>query len=179
MNDPSRCESLFEKHGFSEYRWIDPKKIIVSQWVRMKCMYGCNEYGRTACCPPNVPSLPECERFFDEYEAAVVFRFEKNVEKPENRFPWTKRVNASLLALERDVFLSGFYKTFLLYMDTCILCRECIPSRYGCKHPKRSRPAPEALGVDVFATVRQVGYPIRVLPDFDETMNRYAFLLIE
>jgi hypothetical protein len=33
--------------------------------------------------------------------------------------------------------------------------------------------------VDVFATVRQVGYPIEVLTDVTAPMNRYAFLLIE
>lgn len=38
---------------------------------------------------------------------------------------------------------------------------------------------PEALAVDVFSTVRQVGYPIEVLTDYSEAMNRYAFLPFE
>jgi hypothetical protein len=38
---------------------------------------------------------------------------------------------------------------------------------------------PEALAVDVFSTVRQVGYPIEVLTEYPQAMNRYAFLLIE
>jgi len=33
--------------------------------------------------------------------------------------------------------------------------------------------------VDVFATARQCGYPIEVLSDYAQAMNRYAFLLIE
>jgi predicted metal-binding protein len=34
--------------------------------VRMKCMYGCASYGRKACCPPNTPTVAECERFLKE-----------------------------------------------------------------------------------------------------------------
>jgi hypothetical protein len=35
------------------------------------------------------------------------------------------------------------------------------------------------MAVDVFATVRPLGYPIQVLTRYDQAMNRYAFLLIE
>jgi predicted metal-binding protein len=42
-----------------------------------------------------------------------------------------------------------------------------------------ARPAPEALAVDVYSTVRKVGYPIHVLSEYSETMDRYAFLLIK
>ncbi|MFH1102907.1 MAG: DUF2284 domain-containing protein [Pseudomonadota bacterium] len=59
-----QLEQLFARHGVSDFKWIDPKQIIVSQWVRMKCMFGCSEYGHNASCPPNVPSVSECERFF-------------------------------------------------------------------------------------------------------------------
>jgi hypothetical protein len=38
---------------------------------------------------------------------------------------------------------------------------------------------PEGLAVDVFSTVRKLGYPIQVLPDYKQTMNRYSFLMIE
>jgi hypothetical protein len=35
------------------------------------------------------------------------------------------------------------------------------------------------MAVDVFATVRQFGFPIQVLADYSQAMNRYAFLLVE
>jgi hypothetical protein len=35
------------------------------------------------------------------------------------------------------------------------------------------------MAVDVFTTVRKLGYPIEVLTDPAQTMNRYAFLLID
>ncbi|WXG44437.1 MAG: DUF2284 domain-containing protein [Promethearchaeati archaeon SRVP18_Atabeyarchaeia-1] len=179
MTARSALEGLFLRKGFNDFKWIDPAKIIVSQWVRMKCTFGCPEYGRNASCPPNTPSVPECEKFFKEYKESVVFHFPKKVDKPEDRHAWTKKVSLSLLELEREVFLSGYRKAFLLVMDSCGLCEECTGNRQTCKQPRLSRPTPEALAVDVFATVRQIGYPIEVLRDYSETMNRYAIMLIE
>jgi hypothetical protein len=33
-------EDLSHKHGYTDYKWIDPEDIVVSQWVRMKCSFG-------------------------------------------------------------------------------------------------------------------------------------------
>jgi len=179
MKDRRQLEIIFQKHKFSDFKWVDPRKIVVAQWPRMKCLYGCGEYGRTATCPPNVPGVAECERFFREYRRAVVFHFEKTVAKPEDRFAWTRRTNLKLLKLERDVFLSGCEKAFLLFLDSCNICAECSGTRQACKQPRLARPTPDALAVDVYATVRLLGYPIEVLSGYDQPMNRYAFLLID
>ncbi|MBS3819783.1 DUF2284 domain-containing protein [bacterium] len=179
MIDRKNFEERFRRYKFTDFRWIDPWKIIISQWVRMKCMYGCNEYGVTATCPPNVPSVSECERFFREYDEAVVFHFTKKVAKPEDRFAWTRKINLRLLKLEREIFLSGFKKTFLLFLDSCNICPQCSGKKETCKKPNIARPTPEAMSVDVYATVRQIGYPIQVLTDYSQKMNRYAFLMLE
>ena len=101
------------------------------------------------------------------------------MDRPEDRFAWTKKVNSKLLELEREVFLSGFYKAFLLFMDSCNLCNTCTGMREKCKNPKQARPTPESMAVDVFKTVRKIGYSIDVLHDYSQAMNRYAFLMIE
>jgi predicted metal-binding protein len=179
MKDYKELESLFTKHDFTDCKWIDPKDIIVAQWVRLKCEFGCGNYGKGAACPPNVPSVAECKQFFGEYTAAVIFHFEKTVGEPEDRHAWSREVNRALLALEREVFLSGYHKAFMLFMDSCSLCESCAESRVACKQPRLARPAPESMAVDVFTTVRRHGYPIQVLTDYTQPMNRYAFLLVE
>ncbi len=179
MNDQTRLETLFADHGYTDYKWIKPEDIVVSQWVRLKCLYGCSHYGRNASCPPNVPSVAECRQFFDEYAAAAIFHFEKKMDRPEDRHVWSKGVNQELLKLERAVFLAGYRKAFLLFMDSCYLCADCSGVRAECKNPRSARPTPEAMAVDVFATVRKHGYPIEVLTNYSQAMNRYAFLLIE
>lgn len=179
MVNRKKMEERFQAHNFTDFKWIDPQKIITSQWVRMKCTFGCDEYGETATCPPNAPSVSECERFFREYREAVVFHFEKKVDKPEDRFKWTRKVNLKLLKLEQEIFLSGYEKAFLLFLDSCNICDECPGKKEECKEPKLSRPSPEAMCVDVYSTVRQLDYPIKVLSKYTQKMNRYAFLLIE
>jgi predicted metal-binding protein len=174
-----QLQALFEKHGYTDWKWIDPADIVVAQWVRMKCMFGCGEYGRNASCPPNTPSVPECRQFFDDYDTAAIFHFQQTFEKPEDRHAWTKKVNEELVSLERETFLSGYPKAFLLFMDSCGLCDECAGKREGCKNPRKARPTPEGMAVDVYTTVRQYGFPIQVLADYSQAMNRYAFLLIE
>jgi predicted metal-binding protein len=179
VSSQKQLEALFSKHGFTEFKWIDPKNIVVSQWVRMKCTFGCKEYGKNACCPPNTPSVQECKNFFSEYGQGVIFHFEKKIEKPEQRHEWSKGINQKLLNVEREVFLAGNPKTFLLFMDSCSLCVDCAAERKECFNKKCARPAPEGMAVDVFSTVKSLGYPIEVVRDYSAVMNRYAFLLIE
>ena len=177
-----RLDKIFKAHfadDSMDYKFIDPQKIIVAQWVRMKCLFGCGEYGKNACCPPNVPSILECERFFREYSSAVIFHFKKTVDKPEDRFKWTREVNLKLSKLEREVFISGFERAFMLFMDSCSFCEECTGKRENCKQPRISRPGPEAMGVDVYSTVRQFGFHIEVRSDFSQQMDRYAFFMVE
>ncbi len=172
-------EKMLKRHGYDDYKWTDSKSIVVAQWARMKCMFGCKNYGKCGTCPPNTPSVAECKEFVREYKTCVVFRFTKRVAKPEDRFAWTRKVNLKLLKLEREVFLSGYYKAFLIFMDSCNLCTSCPGIKQLCKNPKMSRPTPESMAIDVYATVRKIGYPIDVLYDYSQEMNRYAFLFIE
>src|SRR3972149_8073078 len=93
MSSRKQLEELFFKHGFTDFKWINPQNIVVSQWVRMKCMFGCKEYGKKACCPPNTLSTEECRSFFREYSQGVIFHFEKKFKKPEQRHEWMKSVD--------------------------------------------------------------------------------------
>ncbi len=179
MVNRKKIEEKFLAHNFNDFKWIDPKNIVISYWVRMKCMFGCDEYGNAATCPPNAPSFLECEKFFREYREAVIFHFEKQVPKAEDRFKWTRKINLKLLKLEREIFLSGHEKAFLLFMDSCNICDDCQGIKEKCKVPISARPSPEAMCIDVFSTVRKHDYPINVLSDHSQKMNRYAFLLIE
>jgi predicted metal-binding protein len=178
-DERNELEAVFWENGYADFKWIDPHNVVTSQWVRMKCKFGCPGYGTNASCPPNTPSVSECRQLFDEYKDAVVFHFQKDFEDPEERHAWSREVNRGLVELERQVFVRGYRKAFLLAMDSCSICTDCSGVKEECKEPKLARPTPEGMAIDVFATVRQYGLPIQVLSDFSQTMNRYAFLLIE
>jgi predicted metal-binding protein len=177
--DKEKVERVFRELGFGDFRWLSGVDVVVADWVRMKCMFGCGAYGKSGCCPPNVPSVAECRAFFENYSNVAVFHVTKRVVKPEDRFGWSREVNRKLLDVEKAVFLAGYHKAFLLFMDECRLCDKCPGVRAECRNPKMARPSPESFAVDVFTTVRKLGYPIDVLGDYKREMNRYAFLLVE
>ena len=178
MNHPE-LEKIFHDHGFDNFKWIKASDIVVAQWVRMKCTYGCGSYGKKGSCPPNTPSIDECREFFSDYDEAVVFHITARLGDPNERDRFSREINTRLLKIEREVFLRDYRKAFLLFMDECQLCSVCPGTIDDCINHKMMRPCPESMGVDVFATVRKYGLPIKVLTDYDEEMNRYAFLLVE
>lgn len=173
-----KIESLLKSQGLSEYKWIDPKEIIVAQWVRMKCTFGCNGYG-AGTCPPNVPSVEDCSKFFKEYDKGLIFKFNTIADKNAYPTEWSKDIAKRLLAAERAVFLSGFQKAFLLNQTGCSLCKECSDNRIDCIDKMNARPSPESLAVDVYKTVRNIGYDINVVSKNPSEITRIAILLIE
>jgi predicted metal-binding protein len=175
----AKIESIIRENGYDDFKWISGKDVVVSQWPRFKCMYGCSSYGKKGSCPPSVPSVAECREFFGEYEHIAIIHFQKKLNKPEDRKGFSRKTNAKLLKLERATFLAGHQKAFLLFMDECRMCEDCPGTRSECKNLQLSRPCPEGLGVDVFATVRKLGFPIEVLTDYKQAMNRYSFLMVE
>jgi len=179
MPDKKALEPLFGKHGFQSFTWVDPREFVVAHWVRMKCKHGCDGYGAHPMCPPNAPSVEECRQFLGEYATGVVFHMTKQLDDPEQRHDWIGEINTRLLALEREVFLAGNVKAFALFPGGCRVCADCPETRADCHKPESARPTPEGLAVDVYASVRQYGLPINVLTDYDNVMNRYAFLLVE
>jgi predicted metal-binding protein len=179
MPDHQTIETIARQHGCEDFAWISGVDVQVRQWVRFKCTFGCDTYGKKGGCPPAVPSIEDCREFFSEYERILVLHLAVKLAHPDDRKAWSRKKNLELLALERAAFLAGFHKAFLLFMDECRICNDCPGTRAECRSPQLARPCPEALGVDVFATVRSAGFPIEVLTDYDQEMHRYTFLLAE
>jgi len=166
-------------HGFNDFKWINPTEIVTGYWVRTKCAFGCPSYGRKACCPPQLPSLGECQNLFEEYRKGLFFHLTKTFKDPKMRYSWSRGINQKALSLERDVFLMGFHKAFIFLPAPCNVCSECRSEKSECGNPSLARPTLEAYCVDVFATARKFGYPIQVLKGFGEETNRYGALLVE
>lgn len=175
----NKIEEIIRHNDIMDFKWIQPNSIIFGEWVRMKCMYGCGNYGKRANCPPNVPPVSQCKEFINEYNQIVIMHFENKFEKPEERLPWTIEINKNIVNAEREIFLAGFYKAFALLTDSCRICKECSDNRDKCNNKKYSRPAPDAFGIDVYKTARSNGFSINVLKELNAKMDRFAFLLIE
>jgi len=91
---------------------MDPRGIVVAQWARMKCMFGCKNYGKCGTCPPNVPPVAESQAFFKGYRRGAVFHFSKGVDRPEDRLRGRERSIRSSLSWSAKSFFQGITRPF-------------------------------------------------------------------
>ena len=144
---------------------IPAKNIVVAEWVRIKCQYGCDGYGGCLTCPPNSPTPETMRRMLECYRKGLLIRGSKY-----------SNIRSTVVTLEQEMFLDGYFKAFGIGAGPCDLCAECPEA---CRHADRARPSLEACGIDVFSTVRSNGYPIEVLKTADCKENYYGIVLIE
>jgi len=150
-------------------RWaliVRPADIVTGNWVRWKCQFGCDGYNSSRMCPPHTPTPEQTRRMLDEYRRGILF------EAPRNT---TKKIAAKL---EREIFLAGYHKALGLGSGPCRLCQTCV-CRGECRHPDEARPAMEACGIDVFATVREHGFTIDVVRSRKDPQHYFGLILIE
>lgn len=170
-------DPILDSGGFSDRKWIEPSTMTVSQWVRMKCMFGCPDYGNNASCPPHVPSVGECRELLSEYSSGVLIHLVCDV-PPEEREVWCREKQEILIESERQIFLAGFERAFLLSFDNCNLCGRCASTPRECRLPYMRRPTMEAFAIDVYSSVRRHGYSISVRKDRSENPDRFALMLV-
>ena len=165
---------------------ISAHEVVVADWVRFKCRYGCKGYAKHLTCPPYAPAPEETRRMLAEYDHAVLLRFDgvpghegaRTEDVPDDFHPWYKDliiwVNRTVHLLEKTAFYDGYYKAFGFGAYPCVLCEHCVAEeeagpvdeslRRRCRHMDLVRPSMEAAGMDVFATARRVGWDIRTIP---------------
>jgi predicted metal-binding protein len=151
--------------------------MTVSQWVRMKCMFGCPDYGRNASCPPNVPSVSECRELLSEYSMGVLIHLVCGF-PAEARKEWRREKRLALLEAEKQIFVAGFERAFLLSFDNCDICPQCVSQPRDCHLPYIRRPTMEAFAIDVYSSVRKHGYQVSVIRDPEGPEDRFALMLI-
>jgi predicted metal-binding protein len=178
MNNKDQIDKIINRHGFDDYKWIVPQEnIIVAQWVRFHCQFGCKNYGKNGSCPPAVPSIEECRKMIYEYENAIIFHFPMQSENQVDH----QKLMSELYELEREIFLAGYYKAFLLQYGSCNICKDCIAegNRIKCINKIKSRPGADAMGIDIYQTAHNIGFPIQVVKNHNEATNHFAFLLVD
>ncbi|MBN1785411.1 MAG: DUF2284 domain-containing protein [Candidatus Methanofastidiosa archaeon] len=162
------------EYGAYDIRTIDPRKINVYQWVRMKCQFGCPIYNNNYTCPPNVPELDKVREFFSEYRKGILIEL-RGLETLDDQ----KKVQKIILRLERDCFLDGYHKAFGIAAGPCHLCKSCKAINGRPCNDMGRRPSLESLGVDVYELANSSGFPLTPVKRKDEEYKSYGLLLLE
>jgi len=174
--------SLAEHHGIDQIIPIKTELITVSEWVNLKCKYGCQRYGRSWCCPPETPSPDKVRAILKEYKIALILSgsvenpyFYKNSQKK-------RRIQVALwkgtVTVERELFLHGYYKAFSLVSENCALCQTCLYPNH-CAFPQERRPSVEAFSIDIFQTLRTIGRSFKIYKERLEPYRYYSIILLE
>ncbi len=156
---------------------VETDDVVAAEWVRMKCLFGCDEPRVRSTCPPNLQPVAVTQKLLSEYRKGVLLEVGPIVGE-ENRDPESHRLNDAALALERDLFLAGHHKAWTMGAGPCDLCESCAIGE-RCPTPERARPSMEGCGIDVFATVRNAGRTIDVVRDEDDEYRFFALVLVD
>jgi len=171
----SFCQRAMEM-GIEGAKVIPPASIVTAEWVRMKCQFGCPGFGQSLCCPPHTPTPDLTRKVIDAYQRAILPH--QRLLKGEKRDPRRKSFSETVVRLEIEMFLDGYYKAWSMGSGPCDLCDECNLSG-PCRHGSKARPSMEGCGIDVFKTAWNNGFPIEVVRTRDQERNIFGLILVE
>jgi predicted metal-binding protein len=196
-----RLQELLSELGkvHPDLKLISAGLVVVGEWVRWKCRYGCRAYGKHFCCPPFAPRPEETRRMLSEYRYAVLARVQAQAELellPEHphRALWSslELIHRTIFQLERAAFLQGYYRAFGMGALPCTLCPTCVAEEMRekgealgemdvlrCRHKDIMRPSLEACGIDVFQTLENAGYAPAVFKDYAHRLELFGLVLLE
>ncbi len=163
------CDLAIEL-GAVDAKIIRSDQVVVRNWVRWKCRFGCDSYSRSLMCPPYTPTPEETRTLLEEYEHALLFLCKSSTPKSS--------VHRLTVELERRVFLEGYHAALGFTSGDCNLCEKCNLQGGYCVKPFEARPSMESCGISVFETARNAGYKIQVLKSREEEYQRYGLVLI-
>ena len=173
---------LGKNYNIHEIIPLKTADICMAPWVRLKCKFGCNKYGKSWCCPPETPTSDEMQLTLKDYRKALLLcgvvkngNFYRNNQKKRR-----VQVNTwkGTLALERRLFLAGYYKAFSLVSENCALCKTCTYPK-ECKFPKDRRPSVESCSIDIFQTLENIDRKFEIAKDVTAEFNCYSIILLE
>ncbi len=89
--------------GAEKAKIIDASTVVVEEWVRWKCAYGCAFHGKDAYHPPCAPDAESTKKIMREYSKAVLMTGSQG-----------KALSEVAVRLEGEAYHMGFYKAFAM-----------------------------------------------------------------
>jgi predicted metal-binding protein len=146
---------------------INAKDIVLDPRTMLKCRFGCSGWGHNWTCPsaPGAVTVWEFAQIIKHYKKAMLIH------------TLDKKLSQSIsYAIEQKAYTDGAYFAFSL--SDCALCKKCAYPK-PCRAYKKARPAMQAVGIDVFSTVRKHGLLLKTLKSKTEVQNWYSLVLID
>lgn len=166
-------QSLMIAEECFDYTLFSMEKLIITPKVRLKCMYGCKNYGIQRKCPPNDTLSPEqCKNYLKEYSTVLLVRF-----VPERDFSAPVNSQSILLEIERKAMLNNLRFALAVFPTHCHQCELCNISQ-ECEKPLHARPSISSLCIDILGTLEKLGLQQKILMSKDQPKEFYYLGLI-
>jgi hypothetical protein len=89
--------------GAAKAKIIDTETVVVAEWVRWKCQYGCPLYAQDPFHPPCAPDAESMKKVLTEYTRAILLNG-----------PHGQALTEAAVKLEGEAYHRGYYKAFAL-----------------------------------------------------------------
>jgi predicted metal-binding protein len=128
----------------------------------------CECYSTSANCPPYVMKPKDARKWILFYEAALLFKIDVSprILLSGKSFDVFRKIYVICSKLENLSFEKGYVHSKALAAGSCksVFCRnipcEALLNGGRCRYPSLGRPSMEALGINVFRLVKNVGWKI-------------------
>jgi predicted metal-binding protein len=178
-----RYRELALESGASAATIIPASDVVIDERVRLKCTVPrCLRAGETPNCPPYAPDLDLVRRALNRFSWAILFKCDvepieayvpgRGATKAEQRhtLSFHRKSSDVIYVLERQAYKDGYHLAMGFGGGSCkdYLCQGMICQFLDsgrCRFPHRSRPAMEAMGIDVIALINKAGWEAYALLD--------------
>ncbi len=65
-------EKMARDGGASAFVKMAASQVVTAHWVRLRCQFGCKNYGTRLTCPPYSPTPEETRQVLDEFKTAYL-----------------------------------------------------------------------------------------------------------
>lgn len=141
--------------------------IVFDERTLLKCLFGCSGGMHYCPSPKDSVTVKDYIQMMKKYKYGMLILTDN-----------LKDGQDITIALEREAFLGGH--PFAFGATECAVCEECTqPEDLPCVSPKTLRIPLYALGIDVYSTVKNVGWELEVVQNMGDPQKNITAVFIE
>ncbi|MEN8245878.1 MAG: DUF2284 domain-containing protein [Thermodesulfobacteriota bacterium] len=188
METKDNIEILTERAldlGATGVKVIATGDIVIRDELADRCREpGCENYGKSKSCPPNVAGPIMFRKLLDAFSQAILFKIDvpSDILFSSERFELFRLLHATAAGIEQAAVALGYADARAYAGGSCkeLFCpdhRECLAlSEKGiCRNPDHARPSMSGFGVDVASLFKAAGWKMDwVFDDNGRTATKMA-----
>jgi predicted metal-binding protein len=185
MSCSSRLKESALTFGADDAKGIPIDRIPIEDEIIEFCKAPfCNGFGKSINCPPHVMKPAKAKKWIRSFGNALVFKIDvyPDLLLSKQRFDEFKKIYVMATKLEELATDQGL-TAFGLAAGSCksVFCRkkpcQALEDSSECSNPRFARPSMEAIGINVFKLVREIGWPIHMILETSDPRDIPSALL--